>query len=35
MTTHKYWHSRGYIPHFDAPKLIQHIIFHLATLQSP
>ena len=30
MTTHKYWHSRGYIPHFDAPKIIQHISFHLA-----
>ena len=27
---HKYWHNRGYLPHFDAPKLIQHISFHLA-----
>jgi putative transposase len=24
------WYSRGYLPHFDAPGLIQHITFHLA-----
>jgi REP element-mobilizing transposase RayT len=24
------WHSRGYIPHFDAPQLIQTITFRLA-----
>jgi hypothetical protein len=23
------WHSRGYIPHFDNPKLIQNITFRL------
>jgi putative transposase len=24
------WKSRGYIPHFDAPGVVQHITFHLA-----
>ncbi len=24
------WHSRGYIPHFDAATVIQHVTFHLA-----
>lgn len=24
------WYSRGYLPHFDGPGLIQHITFHLA-----
>lgn len=24
------WYSHGYLPHFDAPGLIQHITFHLA-----
>jgi type I restriction enzyme R subunit/putative DNA methylase len=24
------WYSRGYLPHFDAAGLIQHITFHLA-----
>lgn len=24
------WHSRGYIPHFDAPGTVQHVCFHLA-----
>jgi putative transposase len=23
----KGWHSRGYIPHFDSPETIQHIVF--------
>ena len=27
---HKGWHSRGYIPHFDHPDLIQGITFRLA-----
>jgi REP-associated tyrosine transposase len=26
----KGWHTRGYLPHFDAPHLIQHVTFHLA-----
>ena len=26
---HKGWHSRGYLPHFDAPDLIQGITFRL------
>lgn len=24
------WHSRGYLPHFDAPHAIQHITYRLA-----
>lgn len=24
---HKGWHSRGYLPHFDSPESIQHIVF--------
>lgn len=24
------WRSRGYLPHFDAPNLVQHIVFRLA-----
>ena len=24
------WHSRGYLPHFDAPETTQHATFHLA-----
>lgn len=24
------WHSRGYLPHFDAPGVIQHITYRLA-----
>jgi REP element-mobilizing transposase RayT len=24
------WHSRGYIPHLDAPSLVQHVVFRLA-----
>ncbi len=24
------WHSRGYLPHFDSPELIQHVTFRLA-----
>ena len=24
------WRSRGYLPHFDAPGLVQHIVFRLA-----
>jgi putative transposase len=27
---HKGWHSRGYLPHFDAPNVIQSITFRLA-----
>ena len=28
--THKHWFSRGYLPHFDSPGLIQSITFRLA-----
>lgn len=27
---HKGWHSRGYLPHFDDPGLIQSVTFRLA-----
>jgi putative transposase len=27
--THKGWHSRGYLPHFDQPGLLQGITFRL------
>jgi REP element-mobilizing transposase RayT len=27
---HKAWHSRGYLPHFDQPGLVQSIAFRLA-----
>jgi len=27
---HKFWHSRGYLPHLDQPGLIQSITFRLA-----
>src|SRR5688572_13135021 len=26
---HRYWHSRGYLPHFDDPGCIQGITFRL------
>ena len=29
-TDHSFWHSRGYLPHFDSPFAVQHVIFHLA-----
>lgn len=29
-TPHKGWHSRGYLPHFDQPGLVQSITFRLA-----
>lgn len=25
----KGWHSRGYLPHYDGPGVIQHVVFHL------
>ncbi len=28
--TGKGWHSRGYLPHFDKPGLVQNVTFHLA-----
>lgn len=27
--SHKYWHSRGYLPHCDTPELIQSVTFRL------
>lgn len=34
-TPHKGWHSRGLIPHFDQPVLIQSITFRLADSLPP
>ncbi|MGC9394496.1 MAG: REP-associated tyrosine transposase [Anaerolineae bacterium] len=30
QSPHKGWYSRGYLPHFDSPGLLQGITFHLA-----
>ncbi len=30
MPDHQEWYSRGYLPHRDAPELIQHLTLHLA-----
>ena len=30
LPTDPRWHSRGYLPHFDSPGVVQHITFHLA-----
>ncbi len=30
MTKAKGWHSRGYLPHFDSPEIVQFITFRLA-----
>lgn len=27
---HRGWYSRGYLPHFDSPHIIQHITYRLA-----
>jgi REP element-mobilizing transposase RayT len=27
---HKGWHSRGYLPHFDSPECLQHLVFRTA-----
>jgi putative transposase len=27
---HSGWRSRGHLPHFDAPGLVQHVVFRLA-----
>src|SRR5258707_541015 len=27
---HAGWRSRGYLPHLDAPNLVQHVVFRLA-----
>jgi REP element-mobilizing transposase RayT len=26
----KGWHSRGYLPHFDSPEIVQHLVFRTA-----
>lgn len=30
MTIHKGWYSRGYLPHWDHPGVVQAVTFHLA-----
>ncbi len=32
---HTGWRSRGYLPHFDSPESIQHIVFRLADALPP
>ena len=27
---HAGWRSRGYLPHFDSPETVQHVVFRLA-----
>ena len=27
---HAGWRSRGYLPHFDSPRTVQHVVFRLA-----
>jgi type I restriction enzyme R subunit/putative DNA methylase len=29
MASHRGWHSRGYLPHFDQPGLVQSVTFRL------
>jgi putative DNA methylase len=33
--SHAGWRSRGYLPHFDSPEIVQHIVFRLADALSP
>src|SRR5436305_4043426 len=30
MTDPKGWHGRGYLPHFDSPEIVQHVVFRTA-----
>jgi len=30
-----FWHSRGYLPHFENPEATQHVTFHLADSLPP
>ena len=32
---HVGWRSRGYLPHFDSPEIVQHIVFRLADARPP
>jgi putative transposase len=27
MNDPKGWHGRGYLPHFDSPEMVQHVVF--------
>lgn len=31
----KGWHSRGYIPHYDSPECVQHVVFRCADSLPP
>ena len=35
MSSHKGWHSRGYLPHFDSPETVQFITFRLSDSLPP
>jgi REP element-mobilizing transposase RayT len=30
MISAKGWHGRGYLPHFDSPETVQHVVFRTA-----
>jgi putative transposase len=30
MNDPKGWHGRGYLPHFDSPETVQHVVFRTA-----
>ncbi len=30
MVPASYWHSRGYLPHFESGMLLQHVTYHVA-----
>jgi putative transposase len=32
---HAGWRSRGYLPHFDSPEVVQHVVFRLADALPP
>jgi putative transposase len=34
-TDPKGWHSRGYLPHFDSPETVQHIVFRVSNSIPP
>lgn len=35
LRPHAGWRSRGYLPHFDSPGTVQHIVFRLADALPP
>ena len=35
MADAKGWHSRGYLPHFDSPQTVQHVVLRTAASLPP